>query len=152
LKSVAEKPGCANGLHFASPFHSSYFLYSVHFHSLNLLNFISKSALVALSLHQPSTKKHSSFTFSHSSPSTPQAPPSRPRAVSASAPTSSKPTRSMDTARGARDEPRFLNFPHLPDNATRDGQPALNKYSTTLTKDHDFPGAQVWLETSRRLF
>lgn len=40
-------------------------------------------------------------------------------------------------------EPRYLDFPHLPDDATRDGKPALNKYSSTITKDHDFPGAQV---------
>ena len=41
------------------------------------------------------------------------------------------------------EEPRFLDFPHLPDDATRDGKPILNKYSSTITRDHDFPGAQV---------
>lgn len=41
------------------------------------------------------------------------------------------------------EEPRFLSFPHLPDDATRDGKPALNKYSSTLTTGHNFPGAQV---------
>ena len=41
------------------------------------------------------------------------------------------------------EEPRYLDFPHLPDDATLDGKPRLNKYSSTLTKDHDFPGAQV---------
>jgi dihydroxy-acid dehydratase len=41
------------------------------------------------------------------------------------------------------EEPRFLDFPHLPNDATQDGKPRLNKYSSTLTKDHDFPGAQV---------
>lgn len=41
--------------------------------------------------------------------------------------------------------PRFLDFPCAPDGATRDGMPILNKYSSTLTKDHDFPGAQVSL-------
>ena len=41
------------------------------------------------------------------------------------------------------EEPRFLDFPCLPDNAIRDGKPALNKYSSILTKGHDFPGAQV---------
>ena len=42
------------------------------------------------------------------------------------------------------EEPRFLDFPHLPDDATTpDGRPRLNRYSSTLTKDHDFPGAQV---------
>ena len=42
------------------------------------------------------------------------------------------------------EEPRFLDFPHLPDDATdAEGKPRLNKYSSTITKDHDFPGAQV---------
>jgi hypothetical protein len=42
------------------------------------------------------------------------------------------------------EEPRFLNFPCLPD-GTKDaqGKPALNKYSSTITRGHDFPGAQV---------
>ena len=43
------------------------------------------------------------------------------------------------------EEPRFLNFPHLPDDATKDGKPVLNKYSSTITKGHDFPGAQAML-------
>ncbi|MCJ1411522.1 hypothetical protein MMC19_005612 [Ptychographa xylographoides] len=43
------------------------------------------------------------------------------------------------------EEPRFLTFPHLPDDATRDGKPILNKYSSTVTKGHDFPGAQAML-------
>ena len=42
------------------------------------------------------------------------------------------------------EEPRFLDFPHLPaDAADKDGKQRLNKYSSTITKDHDFPGAQV---------
>ena len=41
------------------------------------------------------------------------------------------------------EEPRFLDFPSLPDDATRDGKPILNKYSSTVTNGHDFPGAQV---------
>lgn len=42
------------------------------------------------------------------------------------------------------EEPRFLSFPHLADDAIgEDGKPALNKYSSTLTKGHNFPGAQV---------
>ncbi len=42
------------------------------------------------------------------------------------------------------EEPRYLDFPHLPEGALReDGKLALNRYSSTLTKDHDFPGAQV---------
>ena len=44
----------------------------------------------------------------------------------------------------APEEPRLLDFPHLPDNATTpEGQPRLNKYSSTITNGHDFPGAQV---------
>jgi dihydroxy-acid dehydratase len=42
------------------------------------------------------------------------------------------------------EEPRFLSFPHLPDDAKHpDGKPALNKYSTIVTRGHEFPGAQV---------
>ena len=42
------------------------------------------------------------------------------------------------------EEARLLNFPHLPNDAVgQDGKPILNKYSSTITKDHDFPGAQV---------
>lgn len=41
------------------------------------------------------------------------------------------------------EEPRFLNFPHLPSGVIQDGMPRLNRYSSTITKDHDFPGAQV---------
>jgi hypothetical protein len=50
------------------------------------------------------------------------------------------------------EQPRYLNFRHLSDDATRDGKPALNKYSNTLTHGHDFPGAQVSIVTplSRR--
>ena len=41
------------------------------------------------------------------------------------------------------EEPRFLDFPHLPDDATNNGKPTLNRYSSTITKNHEFPGAQV---------
>ena len=42
------------------------------------------------------------------------------------------------------EEPRFLTFPRLPDDATTsDGKRILNKYSSTITRYHDFPGAQV---------
>ena len=43
------------------------------------------------------------------------------------------------------EEPRYLEFPHLPVGATREGKPALNRFSSTLTKDHDYPAAQVGL-------
>jgi dihydroxy-acid dehydratase len=42
------------------------------------------------------------------------------------------------------EEPRYLSFKHLPEGTMRDGKPALNKYSSIFTKDHDFPGAQVY--------
>ena len=41
------------------------------------------------------------------------------------------------------EEPRFLDFPHLPSGVVQDGKLRLNRYSSTVTKDHDFPGAQV---------
>lgn len=43
------------------------------------------------------------------------------------------------------DEARYLQFRHLPDDKTRDGKPRLNRYSSTITKEHDFPGAKVRL-------
>ena len=43
------------------------------------------------------------------------------------------------------EEPRYLDFPHRPEGATRDGQPILNRYSSSLTQGHDFPGAQAML-------
>lgn len=41
------------------------------------------------------------------------------------------------------EEPRFLDFPHVPDGTRKDGKLVLNKYSSTITREHDFPGAQV---------
>ncbi|KAI4151089.1 MAG: hypothetical protein LQ340_003703 [Diploschistes diacapsis] len=41
------------------------------------------------------------------------------------------------------EEPRYLNFRHLPEGSTRNGKPALNRYSWALTNAHDFPGAKV---------
>ena len=37
----------------------------------------------------------------------------------------------------------YVEFPSLPPDATRNGEKALNRHSTFLTKDHDFPGAKV---------
>lgn len=55
----------------------------------------------------------------------------------------------MDPANEAKqlelEEPRFLDFPHLPNGLTRDGKPVLNKFSAILTRNHDFPGAQARL-------
>jgi hypothetical protein len=42
------------------------------------------------------------------------------------------------------DEPRYIDFQALPPGTVRDGKPVLNRWSHFLTKDHDFPGAQVW--------
>lgn len=40
-------------------------------------------------------------------------------------------------------EEKYVEFPCLSADATRDGKPALNKYSQFITQGHDFPGAQV---------
>ncbi|KAF1809395.1 dihydroxy-acid dehydratase [Eremomyces bilateralis CBS 781.70] len=40
---------------------------------------------------------------------------------------------------------KFLDFSPLPDEATRDGKPVLNKYSQKVTREHDFPGAKAML-------
>ncbi|EYE94366.1 putative mitochondrial dihydroxy acid dehydratase [Aspergillus ruber CBS 135680] len=43
-------------------------------------------------------------------------------------------------------EVKYIDFPSLPDDATHaDGSQALNRHSTTITRGHDFPGAQAML-------
>ncbi|OJJ86391.1 putative mitochondrial dihydroxy acid dehydratase [Aspergillus glaucus CBS 516.65] len=43
-------------------------------------------------------------------------------------------------------EVKYIDFPSLPDDAKHeDGSPALNRHSTTITRGHDFPGAQAML-------
>lgn len=43
-------------------------------------------------------------------------------------------------------EAKYIDFPCLPPDAKHeDGTPALNRYSATMTRGHDFPGAQVCL-------
>lgn len=49
------------------------------------------------------------------------------------------------------DEARYLHFHHLPDGETQDGKPRLNRYSSAITRDHDFPGAKVRLHMSSGL-
>lgn len=45
-------------------------------------------------------------------------------------------------------EVKYIDFPSLPDDAKHaDGSQALNRHSTTITRGHDFPGAQVWVPT-----
>ncbi|KAL1384248.1 dihydroxy-acid dehydratase-like protein [Phyllosticta capitalensis] len=44
------------------------------------------------------------------------------------------------------EEPRFLSFPEVPAGTTKDdGRPVLNRYSSFMTRGHDFPGAQAML-------
>lgn len=38
---------------------------------------------------------------------------------------------------------QYLNFPSLPDNAEKDGKLRLNRHSSYITNDHDFPAAKV---------
>lgn len=50
-------------------------------------------------------------------------------------------------------EARYLDFEHVPDDeVSPDGKPILNRYSRHLTKDHDYPGAQVRLILTRCVF
>ncbi|RMD40159.1 hypothetical protein DV735_g4970, partial [Chaetothyriales sp. CBS 134920] len=49
------------------------------------------------------------------------------------------------TANGEIHEPRYLQFVRSDEEKGVDGQPMLNRYSTYLTKGHDFPGAQAML-------
>jgi dihydroxy-acid dehydratase len=47
------------------------------------------------------------------------------------------------TATNGPEEPRYINFPSIEHGTVRDGAPVLNRWSATITKGHDFPGAQV---------
>jgi hypothetical protein len=40
-------------------------------------------------------------------------------------------------------ETRYLHFPRSEEVNGVDGKPMLNRYSTYITREHDFPGAQV---------
>ncbi|KAJ5278955.1 dihydroxy-acid dehydratase [Penicillium angulare] len=43
-------------------------------------------------------------------------------------------------------EPKYISFPHLPAGSKHpDGSPVLNRWSSTITKGHDFPGAKAML-------
>jgi len=44
-----------------------------------------------------------------------------------------------------QDEPRYIDFPSIEHGTMRDGKLVLNRWSSTITKDHDFPGAQAML-------
>ncbi|RAL63563.1 hypothetical protein DID88_003607 [Monilinia fructigena] len=43
------------------------------------------------------------------------------------------------------DKPRYIDFPYLEHGTVIDGKLALNRWSHTITKGHDFPGAQAML-------
>ena len=50
----------------------------------------------------------------------------------------------MDASNGRiLEKPRYIKFPQLEHGTVVDGKLALNRWSTFVTKDHDFPGAQV---------
>lgn len=40
-------------------------------------------------------------------------------------------------------EVKYINFPSIDHGTLRGDEPVLNRWSSRLTKDHDFPGAQV---------
>lgn len=49
--------------------------------------------------------------------------------------------------------PRYIEFPAIqPGTLREDGSPILNRWSSTLTKDHDFPGAQVQASLYQSLY
>jgi hypothetical protein len=51
--------------------------------------------------------------------------------------------RTMNVCNGL-EEPRYLKFARA-DETTSEGKPLLNRYSTQITREHDFPGAQASL-------
>ncbi|KAJ5678878.1 dihydroxy-acid dehydratase [Penicillium macrosclerotiorum] len=52
----------------------------------------------------------------------------------------------MDPSETTPSEAKYINFPCLPADAKHpDGTPALNRYSSTITRGHDFPGARAML-------
>ncbi|KAL2013023.1 hypothetical protein VTN00DRAFT_548 [Thermoascus crustaceus] len=54
---------------------------------------------------------------------------------------------SLDTKEyPASEEARYIDFPSVPHGTKHeDGTPVLNRYSSTITRAHDFPGAQAML-------
>ena len=48
----------------------------------------------------------------------------------------------MDT-KGGSQERRYLQFASAAEGTDPQGKPILNKYSSSITRGHDFPGAQV---------
>lgn len=62
--------------------------------------------------------------------------PSQPTMASAPTPIESH---------GGFQEPRYLDFVRSNETHNELGEPMLNRYSTMLTRQHDFPGAQAML-------
>jgi hypothetical protein len=54
-------------------------------------------------------------------------------------------TPTAQESRGGFQEPRFLEFVRSNETHNENGEPMLNRYSTMLTREHDFPGAQAML-------
>ncbi|KAF7116762.1 hypothetical protein CNMCM5793_005319 [Aspergillus hiratsukae] len=53
---------------------------------------------------------------------------------------------SNSTLSNTQGEAKYISFPSLPDDAKHeDGTPALNRYSSHITRSHDFPGARAML-------
>jgi dihydroxy-acid dehydratase len=44
-----------------------------------------------------------------------------------------------------KEEPTYIDFPCIEHGILRDGRLVLNRWSSTVTKGHDFPGAQAML-------
>ncbi|KAL5329085.1 hypothetical protein ACEPPN_002594 [Leptodophora sp. 'Broadleaf-Isolate-01'] len=52
----------------------------------------------------------------------------------------------MDQSNGhVPEKPRYIAFPSLEPGTVINGQQALNRWSHTVTREHDFPGAQAML-------
>jgi dihydroxy-acid dehydratase len=48
-------------------------------------------------------------------------------------------------ANGVKEEPSYIAFPEIEHGARRQGKLVLNRWSSTITRAHDFPGAQAML-------
>jgi dihydroxy-acid dehydratase len=62
--------------------------------------------------------------------------PSQPTMASAPTPSESQ---------AGLSEPRYLDFVRSNETHNSLGEPMLNRYSTMITREHDFPGAQAML-------
>jgi hypothetical protein len=58
-------------------------------------------------------------------------------------PLTARSTMSFSDGEHVPEQPRYITFPEIEHGTLRDGELVLNRWSSTLTADHDFPGAQV---------